>query len=170
VLTALIRDLGLTPDKTVYEALETPGLLSGGTLPERVAELRSLRREFSELPLSDLKDKLRDKRLRRLFYLVKGGEYRYTLINDYSYDKFSLLVDKILSQETDREKLEEFRRSLEAAGLPPDRQTAVLNSLENGRWPLPDPNRRQFSFEAEWNWAAAMSWPSRTSRRSGDRN
>jgi HEAT repeat protein len=148
ILTAMIKDLGLTPDKPAYEALEKPGLLLGKTLEERVAELKARREEFAKLSLSELKNKLRDDRLRRLFYLVKGGEYRYTLINDYSYDKFSLVVKKILEQEVDPTKIDEFRNSLKAAGLSKEEQESILASLQEGRFPLPQPKERSFAFEA----------------------
>jgi HEAT repeat protein len=148
ILTAMIKDLGLTPDKPAYEALEKPDLLLGKTLEERVAELKAKRQEFSQLSLPELKNQLRDVRLRRLFYLVKGGEYRYTLINDYSYDKFSLVVEKILEQEVDPTKVDEFRQSLKAAGLSEEEQESILASLQEGRFPLPHPQKRSFAFEA----------------------
>lgn len=148
ILVSMIKDLGLTPDKPTYEALEKPGLLLGKTLEERVAELQSLRQEFSELPLEKLKTRLKDGCLRQLFYLVKGGEYSYTLINDYSYDKFSLVVKKILEQEVDEEKLKEFSRSLAAAGISKDKQESILTAFKEGRFPLKDPRRRSFSFES----------------------
>jgi hypothetical protein len=148
VLVAMIKDLGLTPDKPTYEALEKPGLLTGKTLAERVQEVKSLRQEFSELQLQELKTRLKDDRLRQIFYLVKGGEYHYTLINDYSYDKFSLVVKKILEQEVDEEKLEKFRKSLARAGIPEEKQTDILIALQEGRFPLKDPAQRSFSFES----------------------
>jgi HEAT repeat protein len=148
ILTAMIKDLGLTPDKPAYEALEKPGLLLGKTLKERVAELKARRQEFAQLSLPELKNQLRDDRLRRLLYLVKGGEYRYTLINDYSYDKFSLVVKKILEQEVNHQKIDEFRESLKAAGLSEKEQKYILASFQEGRFPLPHPEERSFAFEA----------------------
>jgi len=148
VLVAMIKDLGLTPDKPTYEALEKPGLLTGKTLAERVQEVKSLRQEFSELQLQELKTRLKDDRLRQIFYLVKSGEYRYTLINDYSYDKFSLVVKKILEQKIDEEKLEKFRKSLARAGIPEEKQTDILTAFQEGRFPLRDPAQRSFSFES----------------------
>jgi hypothetical protein len=146
-LVAMIKDLGLTPDKSGYEALEKPGLLEGASLQERVQELKSLRQEFSQLPLEQLKERLKDDRIRQIFYLVKGGEYRYTLINDYSYQKFSLVVGKILEQEVDEGKMKEFEKSLESANISAEQRTTIIQSLKEGRFPFANPEQRSFSFE-----------------------
>ncbi|MGB9707697.1 MAG: hypothetical protein ACPL1D_03015, partial [Microgenomates group bacterium] len=143
----MIKELGLTPDASTFEALAKKGLLKGETLNERVQEIKSLRQEFSELQLNELKKRLTDDRLRQIFYLVKGGEYRYTLINDYSYDKFSLVVKKILEQEVDNEKIIEFRQALPAK-LDTKTQNFIISSFLEGRFPLKDPTKRSFSFNA----------------------
>lgn len=146
-LVAMIKELGLTPDKPGYEALEKPGLLQGATLPERVQELKTLRQEFAQLSLDQLKERLKDERIRQVFYLVKGGEYRYTLINNYSYEKFSLVVGKVLKQNIDEGKMGEFEKSLEAAGVSAEQRQFILQSFREGRFPLENPEQRSIPFE-----------------------
>ncbi len=148
ILVAMISDLGLVPDVPAYTALEKPGILEGATLSDRVHELQSLRDEFSRLPLKELKERLKDDRIRRVFYLVKGGEYRYTLINRYSYEQFSLVVDKMQREEVDEEKMAEFSQAMEKGNVALDRRAEISNTLREGRMPLKDKDRRSFAFDA----------------------
>lgn len=147
-LVAMIKDLGLVPDRASYEVLEKPGILTGATLKERVNELKSLREEFSKLTLTELKEKLKDERIRKIFYLVKGGEYRYTLINNYSYEKFSLVVSKMLEQVTDDASLTKFDTAMEKGGIQPDARAFVLKAMNEGRFPFQNADDRSFSFDA----------------------
>ncbi len=148
ILVAMIKDLGLTPDKPAYEALEKPGILTGATLPERVNELKSLREEFARLSLSGLKERLKDDKVRQVFYLVKGGEYRYTLINNYSYGKFSMVVDKMLAQKVDETKMQEFDAAMAAGGVAESDRARIQADMREGRFPLPDQEKRSFAFDA----------------------
>lgn len=148
ILVAMIKDLGLTPDRPAYEALRQPGILRGATLTERVNELKSLRDEFSRLPLSGLKERLKDDKVRQVFYLVKGGEYRYTLINNYSFDKFSLVVDKMLAQKIDEKKMQTFDAAMASGGVNESDRARIQADMREGRFPLLDQEKRSFTFDA----------------------
>jgi len=148
ILCALITRLGLTPDLAVFNALESPGILKGETLQDRVSELLSLRTQFSELPLQELREMLKDEDKRKIFYMVKGGEYKYTLINDYSFEKFSLVLSKINEESLDERAPDRFQKSLARAKKTAKEQKHIIEAFLAGRVPLVDPNQRVFSFDS----------------------
>ena len=149
ILTSLISKLGLNPDLAAYQALEAPGLLAGETISERIEELKEHKSKFEEYDLAGLRNALKDDDARKIFYLIKGGEYRYTLINDYSFDKFSLVFKKVLEQEIDDERLKEFKKSLLKAGRSEDEAKKIIGEFLEGRTPIMDQEKRNISFFAD---------------------
>ncbi len=142
IITQIIGTLNLIPDKMTYEALESVGFLKGNTLQERVTEIMSHKERFESLDRDALLELFKnDENSMKLFYLVKGGEYSYSLINDYKFEKFKLIIDKINSLEVDKKKITRFRTSLNAAGLPKKEVGYILDELKAGRFPYMEEGR-----------------------------
>lgn len=141
-LTAIIRDLGLTPDMQVYQVVEKPGLLHGNTLVERIEELQNYRSVFSGLSRGELLDKFKkEENLEKIFYLLYGGEYRYSLINDYSFEKFKSVTEKIHNLEEDPDSMARFENILRSVGMKEEDASSLVLSLQQGVPPVPENER-----------------------------
>ena len=142
IVTAIIKDLNLIPDETVYRALEEPGLLEGKTLEERVLEIKEKKDKFDGLNRDELLLLFReDEDAMKIYYLLNGGEYRYSLINDYTYDKFKLIIRKINEVDLDERKINRFKHILEESLGDEEEAEYILKNLREGRFPYMEEGR-----------------------------
>ena len=158
ILTEIIGTLNLIPDRMTYEVLEPKSpektsddiistmyferLLNGNTLEEKIEEIKSYKERFKDLNRDALLELFKnDKKSANLFYLVNGGEYSYSLINDYSFNKFSLIIDKINNLEIDKKRMTSFRTALNSTGLPKKEVGYILEELKAGRFPYMEEGR-----------------------------
>lgn len=133
ILTGLITELGLTPDLGSFKALEATGLLQSESVASRLAELKQHKQRFIGMPRETLLDTFaKDPAALQIYYLLHGGEYQYSLINDYSFEKFKLIVEKINGLRISEEKLQTMVESLTAASKSETEISAILDNLKRG--------------------------------------
>ncbi len=148
VLTKIINDLNLTPDATVYGLLEKQGLLREATLDGRVAEIAQRKEEFRKFNRDELLNLFKnDQDSLELYYIFFGGEHSYSLINNYTFDKFKSVINEITSLEVDDTKMEEFKNAMKVAGKNEEEISMITKDLLAGRFPLVG-DSRTFSFES----------------------
>jgi len=146
VFSVMIREFGLTPDLPTFGILEQPGFLKSPTLEERVQELKELKERFNTLTRDELLELFhKDKDALSVFYITNVGEYRYSVINDYSQEKFKMITDKVHSLEIHDGKLEEFTDFLLNNNLSVEEVNSIIEDAKNGK-PLIKGDKRVFQF------------------------
>ena len=150
ILSALITRLGLNPDLTAYQVLEKPGLLQGTTLEDRIAEMQVMKEKFARMGREELLESFKQNiDSAKMYYLFYGGAYSYTLINDYSFDKFNKVLDEIQTLEVDEPTLQKFKESLLKAGNTAEESDSILESMRSGKFPHIASEDRVVSFRTD---------------------
>lgn len=159
VLSALINDFGLTPDLPAYELLEKQGVLVADTIEGRVVELKSKLGEFQGKSRDDLIDLFKkDPGAAKIYYVLKAGEYRYSVVNDYSLEKFQKITARVGELKVHRPTLEKFQTVLTQGGLSQEQAQSVITDLEAGRPVIVSPDRTiRFSSQVEYGSAAELA-------------
>ncbi len=159
VLSALINDFGLTPDLPSYQLLEKQGVLLADTLDGRIDELKSKLREFQGKSRDDLLDLFKKSPgSAKIYYVLKAGEYRYSVVNDYSLEKFQRITSRVGELKIDRPTLDKFQKILTQGGLNPEHAQSVITDLEAGRPAIIGPDKTiRFSSQVEYGSAAEQA-------------
>lgn len=153
VLTRLIRNFGLTPDLPAYKMLEAQGELRTRTLGSRVVEMLMYKSEFAGKSRDELCELFAsNEEACKTSYILHGGEFRYAVVNDYSFNKFKTVVERIGSLQVHQPTLDRFEQIL-AQSMDPAEAKAVVIDLAAGKPLVTDERVFRLSASVEYETA-----------------
>ena len=148
ILRTLIEDFGLTPDLPSYQVLEKPGVLHSTTLANRVNELKKRIREFDGKSRDELIELFQtNPEALQIYYITKAGEYRYSVVNNYSQEKFATITKRIGELAVHEPTLQRFQDILKKIGLSEEEAASIITDARAGK-PLIISPTRVFSFSS----------------------
>jgi hypothetical protein len=135
--------LGVTPSADVMVYLADPTSEVGQPLAverfaERISALERYEEQFkaakthSELVVSLHES---DER-RRAFYLLRSGRDRFDLVNNYTFEQFTRMIETIYHLAEHPEPVQRFKEVLIERGHSPEVATTVMKNLSVGAFPL----------------------------------
>lgn len=155
LLQKVITDLGVVPSKDVLEFLDDNKRWGKSTLAERVEKIRASQTEFSRVKTQkDLIDILgRDEQKAMVYYILHGGEDRFNLINNYSFEKFKEMIKLIADLRVHSEPIKKFEEALQNSGMGSYQIRDIITRLNAGHFPLAqgEQARQEVSFEVSEN-------------------
>lgn len=155
LLQKVITDLGIVPSREVLNFLEDKKRWGNITLAERVAKIRDSQKEFARVKSQkELVDILtRDENKAMVYYILHGGEDRFNLINNYSFEKFKEMIKLIADLRVHAEPIKKFETALRESGLDKKQIADIVANLNAGHFPLASSEqaRQTVSFEVSEN-------------------
>jgi hypothetical protein len=159
ILSALINDFGLTPDLPAYKLLEKPGVLVADTLEGRILETKSKMTQFEGKTRDELLQMFKeDPAKAKIYYILKAGEYRYSVVNDYSLEKFEKITSRVSELQVHKPTLERFQTVLASTGMSEAESKSIITDIEAGKPMIVGPDRTiRFSSQVEYGSSAEMA-------------
>jgi len=155
LLQKVIADLGIVPSKEVLNFLEDKKRWGKATLTERVEKIRDSQKEFAQVTTQkELVGILaQNEQKAMVYYILHGGEDRFNLINNYSFEKFKEMIKMIADLRVHTEPIKKFQRALEKSGMNGDQTSDMVARLSAGHFPLArsEQARQEISFEITEN-------------------
>lgn len=155
LLQKVITDLGIVPSKEVLEFLDDDKRWGKTTLAERVEKIRASQTEFSRVKShKELVDILAgDDEKAMVYYILHGGEDRFNLINNYSFEKFKEMLKLMADLRVHEEPIKKFQKSLREAEVDEKQILEIIERLRAGHYPLPSlaQAHQEVSFEVSEN-------------------
>lgn len=156
VLQALIGQLGVVPSREVVEFLDLDARWPAGTtLNERAAKIKASEVEFSRATTQrELVDLLvADETKAMTYFLLHGGEDRFNLINNYSFEKFKEMLGLIGQLKEHPEPVKKFTKALVQSGVSLGDAQSIIDRLKSGRFHAADRDaaHQEINFEVSEN-------------------
>jgi len=151
----VIGDLGVVPSRDILKFLENEKQWQGKSLDERIIQIKDSQKEFSKLTTQrELVEVLAgNEQKAMIYYLLHGGDDRFNLINNYSFDKFKEMLKLIADLKIHPEPMKKFERALQQAKLPQAEVDLIMARLLSGHFPLTNGEQsyQEVSFEVSEN-------------------
>lgn len=148
ILTALITQFGLTPDLLSYTLLEKKGYLQSDTLSGRIKELQEAQHQFESKPRDELISLLlANEGLFQFFYVTHVGKHKYSIVNDYTQEKFRITLETIAGLSIHHGTLAEFQRILFNNDMSLESVQAVMADIIAGRPLVLNQQQRSFAID-----------------------
>ncbi len=155
LLQKIIADLGVLPSRDILEFLDDEKRWQDAPLDRRVAIIRESQAEFDKARSQrELVEMLAaDERKAMIYYLLHGGDDRFNLINNYSFDKFKEMLKIIVDLRVHEQPIKMFEQALKKSGLVSEQVASIVNRLRAGHFPLDksDQDSQVASFEVSEN-------------------
>ncbi|OGH88111.1 MAG: hypothetical protein A3J93_04040 [Candidatus Magasanikbacteria bacterium RIFOXYC2_FULL_42_28] len=155
LLQKIIADLGVLPSRDILEFLDDASRWQNASLDKRVEIIKESQTEFDQANSQcELVAMLaQDERKAMIYYLLHGGDDRFNLINNYSFDKFKEMLKLIADLRVHEQPIKMFETALQKGGLKPEEITALVARLRAGHFPLDKPGQDSqiASFEVSEN-------------------
>ncbi len=160
ILKGTVDELGVIPNKEILEFISKDENWQGDdgqTVPvsERFERIASSQAEFSGVKSnSELVDLLKNNENKAMIYfLLHGGDDRFNLINNYSFDKFKEMLGLISDLEINERPIQSFKETLLNSGMNEGQANDVITRLRAGHFPLPNSQQayQEVSFEISEN-------------------
>lgn len=138
VIHGVVTDLGVMPSREILEFIHDDKNWKTKNIAERILEIRSRQAEFDKL--TDNRDLVAhlhdDPKAAMIYYLLHGGDDRFNLINNYSFEKFTAMIAQIAELKIHPKPLKQFERALIKGGVPDSESAAITKRLQAGHFPL----------------------------------
>lgn len=154
LLQKLITELGVIPSRDILEFLDDARRWKNAPLDKRVEIIRASQAEFAKAKSqNELVETLaQDDNKAMIYYLLHGGDDRFNLINNYSFEKFKEMLKLIADLRVHEKPIGMFERALEKAGLDRAKIVGIVSRLRAGHFPLENgQDTQEASFEVSEN-------------------
>ncbi len=155
VIRGVVTDLGVMPSREILAFIHDDKNWKTKNIADRVAEIRSRQAEFDKL--TDSRDLIKhlhgDPKAAMIFYLLHGGDDRFNLINNYSFEKFKAMLAQIVELKIHPKPIQQFESALQKGGIAKAESASVVECLKTGHFPLAnaEPAYQSVSFEVSEN-------------------
>jgi hypothetical protein len=150
IIRSVITDLGVVPSREILVFVSNDSEWDNAPLDKRIREIKSSQEKFAGIKNNrELVGRLAEnEREAMIYYLLHGGDDRFNLINNYSFDKFKEMTKIIADLKVHKKPLRQFNESLRNGGLPDDEAKQVMEKLSQGKFPLDEKqSSREVSFD-----------------------
>ncbi|MBI4215534.1 MAG: hypothetical protein HY602_02315 [Parcubacteria group bacterium] len=151
----VISDLSVVPSRDILKFLENEKQWRGINLDERIKQIKESQAEFTQLTTQrELVEFLvGNEHKAMIYFLLHGGDDRFNLINNYSFDKFKKMLKLIADLKIHPEPMEKFKEALRQGGIPESETDLVMGRLLSGHFPLANVEQsyQEVSFEVSEN-------------------
>ncbi len=155
LLQKVIADLGVVPSKEVLVFLEDKKRWGNTTLSERVEKIRESQKEFAQVKTQKelVNILVQDERKAMVYFILHGGEDRFNLINNYSFEKFKEMIKLIADLRVHSEPLKKFQKALRESEMKSEQISEIMTRLSGGHFPAEniEPAHQEVSFEISEN-------------------
>ncbi len=154
IVKSVISDLGVVPSREILAFVSDDDEWKNAPLDERIREIKSSQEKFAGIENNrELADRLvQNDREAMIYYLLHGGDDRFNLINNYSFDKFKEMTKLIADLKVHERPLRQFNEALKIGGLSDNETEQILKKLRQGKFPLDkDQSSRETSFDVSEN-------------------
>lgn len=154
ILKSVISDLGVVPSREILNFVSDDEEWKNAPLEERIGEIKSSQEKFSGIENNrELASRLaKNEREAMIYYLLHGGDDRFNLINNYSFDKFKEMTKMIADLKIHEKPLRQFDEALKNGGLSENETKKVIEKLKQGKFPLSkESSSREVSFDVNEN-------------------
>lgn len=136
VLAAVVSELGVVPSQAVLEFVGTAQKWREAPLAERIRQIKDSQKEFAAATthLDLVKMLANDEHRAMMYYLLHGGEDRFNLINNYSFEKFKEMLGLISQLRRHEQPEREFLAAVQKGGVPPAAAKNILERLRAGNF------------------------------------
>lgn len=154
IIKSVISDLGVIPSREILNFVSDDKEWKDAPLPERIKEIQSSQEQFSGIKNNrELASRLAsNEREAMIFYLLHGGDDRFNLINNYSFEKFKEMNRFISDLKIHERPLMHFEQSLTSEAMSKKEAKNIIEKLKQGVFPL-DKNHSscEVSFDVSEN-------------------
>lgn len=155
VIQGVVGALGVMPSREILEFIFSDHGWNTQEIGARLAEIRTKQAEFDKINNSrELVGRLSaDTHAAMMYYLLHGGEDRFNLINNYSFEQFKEMLGLVSKLEVHEEPLKKFEKSLTSGGVAKPEVEAIVERLRAGHFPLAKAEQgyQEVSFEVSEN-------------------
>lgn len=160
VLKGTVAELGVIPNKEILEFISNDRNWQGDRgqvipVSERFKRIASSQTEFAGAKSnSELVNLLKNNENKAMIYfLLHGGDDRFNLINNYSFDQFKEIIGLISDLKVNDRPIQMFKETLLNSGMNEVQANEVIIRLREGHFPLPNTvqSHQEVSFEISEN-------------------
>ncbi len=155
VIRRVVTDLGVMPSREILGFISDDRQWRNISIGERIGKIRESQQEFSLIRNNhDLATFLQsDGQKAMMYYLLHGGDDRFNLINNYSFDTFKEMVGLIADLRIHDGPLRKFEATLAQGAMPKQERLALIDRLKQGNTPYEDgaKSRVEISFNVSEN-------------------
>lgn len=152
ILQKVSLDLGVVPSVSILEFISDDTKWKKGSkalsVSERIEKIKSSQEEFKGIKnnVELAKDLNKDENKAMMFYLLYGGQDRFNLINNYSFEKFREMIGLISGDpnyaqsknltplKIHERPIEQFRKTLLNSGVDGKRAEEIIANLRGGHF------------------------------------
>lgn len=140
ILQVVAGQLGVVPSVEVVKYIGDDRQWAGVPLVARAAEVKKQEVRFAQTKTQkELVSVLQqDDRSAMTYFLLHGGEDRFNLINNYSFEKFKEMIGLINDLKEHAAPITQFTRALERGGISQTKTKEILTHLRTGEFPGDD--------------------------------
>jgi hypothetical protein len=154
IVKSVISDLGVVPSREILKFIADDKRWENIPLEERIEQIKSSQEKFAKIIdnhelASQLSQNENDV---MIYYLLHGGDDRFNLINNYSFDRFKEMIGLINDLRIHEKPLRKFKQSLTENGLSDKEAEKMIANLKQGKFPLPkEQSSQEVSFDVSEN-------------------
>ena len=155
VIQRVVTDLGVVPSREILRFISDNKQWGNISIKERIGKIRASQQEFSRIQDNhSLAEFLHtDAQKAMMYYLLHGGDDRFNLINNYSFNKFKEMIGLIADLKIHKGPLQKFEMALKQGVMSGQKSTEVVERLKQGKTPYVDEtqSRVEISFDVSEN-------------------
>lgn len=155
VIQRVVSDLGVMPSREILGFISDDKQWGDISIEDRIGKIGESQKEFSSLQNNhDLAELLRrDEQKAMMYYLLHGGDDRFNLINNYSFDKFREMIGLIDDLKIHEQPMRQFDKALNNGGVSKTERMEIGERLRKGKFPLGEgvSSRAEISFDVSEN-------------------
>lgn len=142
VFGKIVTELGVIPTRSVTEFITDDNIWKEGsqilTLNERIDKIKKSQKEFEQIKnYKNLIFKLKEsKNTAMTYFLLNGGNDRFGIYNNYTFEKFWDILDLIDNFNIHKKPSNQLSASLVETGYSENSASKFIGRLVNGEYPL----------------------------------
>jgi hypothetical protein len=141
----LVRE-NLIPDKALIEYI-LKDVKKIKQVEDKIKQIREKKKIFEQITeKNELIEFLSKEDNGFLHYIIYGGEYRYSLVNNFDIEKYLIFIKKVNELKIHEGPLKEFEESLV---LPQEEKQAVMEKIRRGKYPFKGERTRKIYLSIE---------------------